>query len=827
MMGPVRDDSLNSSTNHLVDVTPKRNRRWKKFLKGRTSNEKKLILAVFLLSLITFSLFVALIVISSNRQKRLCYSQECIKSASMFIENMDTRQDPCVDFYQYACGRWSEAHVTLTDTNSWFTDRTKFLSTKVAGILQDNSTSEDPLALSYAKSMFNSCMDTDRLDELGIAPMMDIIESTGLPRKLPTEETAAKFSISSVLARIQRVVSMDLLIQLSLAIDPETNLTMIMVSPAIGVSSLPELVSSEDKVSISAKEAIALRIAYMTGVLAEIDPTANVTDLGATALKILVLDSQIRADIARSYFEGVPEKMTLAELQDFTDNTNLTMPASMKLDWNEYMTVLLKDLGKTVSMNDSVYVDRKDYFVAMAKRLHKAKPETYLDDDCNHNSGMPRDSHGPLRSHDFMQREMSRLWEDNRDPLPLASSFKFPTAINRLKRPGDWIRKNFEPLQERYLWWKLVSAMVPHTTNDLRSLKDDLYEALFKKQRVTRTHKCVRYVKMFFNMAISYKFSKMYDLKDTIEKINWMLQDIKNSFKWLVSSFSWMDDSTKRNAQKKATAIKSFIGYPTWISKKGEIDLAYKDIEIVDGQFLQSMVSIKSVEVKNILKQVGLPSENKTHEWISDPMEVNAFYGRESNAIAIPAGILQAPFYYLGLESLNYGAIGTILGHELTHAFDIEGKDYDSNGLKISWWDEVMMKEYNKRAQCFVNQYSKFSVSKDNRLNGSLTLAENIADNGGVREAYHAYKRFVERNGEEPLLPGLDHYSHDQLFFLAYANVWCEKTSIEDDVLSLSDVHSPNKFRVIGTLSNLRAFSEVWNCPSNSKMNPNGKCVLW
>ncbi|XP_014245173.1 neprilysin isoform X2 [Cimex lectularius] len=757
MMGPVRDDSLNSSTNHLVDVTPKRNRRWKKFLKGRTSNEKKLILAVFLLSLITFSLFVALIVISSNRQKRLCYSQECIKSASMFIENMDTRQDPCVDFYQYACGRWSEAHVTLTDTNSWFTDRTKFLSTKVAGILQDNSTSEDPLALSYAKSMFNSCMDTDRLDELGIAPMMDIIESTGLPRKLPTEETAAKFSISSVLARIQRVVSMDLLIQLSLAIDPETNLTMIMVSPAIGVSSLPELVSSEDKVSISAKEAIALRIAYMTGVLAEIDPTANVTDLGATALKILVLDSQIRADIARSYFEGVPEKMTLAELQDFTDNTNLTMPASMKLDWNEYMTVLLKDLGKTVSMNDSVYVDRKDYFVAMAKRLHKAKPETY----------------------------------------------------------------------QRYLWWKLVSAMVPHTTNDLRSLKDDLYEALFKKQRVTRTHKCVRYVKMFFNMAISYKFSKMYDLKDTIEKINWMLQDIKNSFKWLVSSFSWMDDSTKRNAQKKATAIKSFIGYPTWISKKGEIDLAYKDIEIVDGQFLQSMVSIKSVEVKNILKQVGLPSENKTHEWISDPMEVNAFYGRESNAIAIPAGILQAPFYYLGLESLNYGAIGTILGHELTHAFDIEGKDYDSNGLKISWWDEVMMKEYNKRAQCFVNQYSKFSVSKDNRLNGSLTLAENIADNGGVREAYHAYKRFVERNGEEPLLPGLDHYSHDQLFFLAYANVWCEKTSIEDDVLSLSDVHSPNKFRVIGTLSNLRAFSEVWNCPSNSKMNPNGKCVLW
>lgn len=163
----------------------------------------------------------------------------------------------------------------------------------------------------------------------------------------------------------------------------------------------------------------------------------------------------------------------------------------------------------------------------------------------------------------------------------------------------------------------------------------------------------------------------------------------------------------------------------------------------------------------------------------------------------------------------------------MTHAFDIEGKEYDGEGRKISWWSDEMTKHYNNRAQCFVKQYDKFTVNKINKVNGTLTLAENIADNGGVREALHAYRHYVKRNGEEPYLPGLEHYTHEQLFFLAFANVWCEKTTESDEIMSLGDVHSPNKFRVLGTLGNSLEFADAWNCPRKTKMNPENKCVLW
>ncbi|KAK9499350.1 hypothetical protein O3M35_002401 [Rhynocoris fuscipes] len=375
----------------------------------------------------------------------------------------------------------------------------------------------------------------------------------------------------------------------------------------------------------------------------------------------------------------------------------------------------------------------------------------------------------------------------------------------------------------------MVSAMISHTTSEMRSLRDELYEALFKRQRHTRSYKCVKYVKTFFNMAISYKFASLDNLQETTRKIEWMLKDITKSFNILVDSLKWMDYKTKMNTWKKANSVKKYIGYPDWLLDKGELDSLYNHVKVIDGEFLNSMVLIKSSEAKQFLSKLGdVPSDDEETRWITDPLQVNAFYIRQSNSVAIPAGILQAPFYFLGLEALNYGAIGTILGHELTHAFDIEGKDYDFEGKKVSWWDEDMSKEYDERAQCFVDQYNNFGYSDTDKINGTITLAENIADNGGVREAFHAYRYYIRRNGVEAYLPGLDHYTHEQLFFLAFANIWCDKSSREDEILSLNtDEHSPNKFRVLGTLSNLDLFAKVWHCPKNTAMNPVDKCVLW
>uniref|UniRef100_A0A0K8SQG5 Endothelin-converting enzyme 1 n=2 Tax=Lygus hesperus TaxID=30085 RepID=A0A0K8SQG5_LYGHE len=594
--------SVTGSTNHLVGVTPKRTRKWREFMKKRTKGEKILAAALVLLAVFALALLVSLIIVASRRPPSVCFSAECVRTASMLLENMDTRFSPCSDFYKFACGRWPEAHITEGAVNSWFADRTRYLSSKIEGVLSENATAADPLPVVNAKSLYASCMNTTRMDELGLEPMINVLDRAGLPSSLPDEETAVTFSISKTLAKIQRVLSMDLLIQLSMAVDPKTNKTVMVVSPTLGSSSLPELVSSEERVAVNSREALGLRLAYMTGVMTTLQPNASVTELGTAALKILVVDSQVRSDIQKTDTDDAPTLMTFAELQDIMDNANSTGTPKQRFDWMEFLTVLLEGLNKHVSVNDTVYVSSPDYFALLAQRLHRTRPETY----------------------------------------------------------------------QRYLWWFLVTSMVPHSTEELRSLKDDLYEALFRRSRQTRATKCVKYVKSFFNMAIGYKFASMDNLEKTTAKVKSMLRDITDSFERLVDSLQWMDTVTKRNAAKKARAINSFVGYPEWLLVPGQLEDLYKDMEVIDGQFLLSMVSLKGVEVKGILNTMGEPPINDTKGWVADPLDVNAFYGRGSNAIAIPAGILQSPFYFLGLESLNYGAIGSILGHELTHAFDVE-----------------------------------------------------------------------------------------------------------------------------------------------------------
>ncbi|PSN55113.1 hypothetical protein C0J52_01882 [Blattella germanica] len=175
----------------------------------------------------------------------------------------------------------------------------------------------------------------------------------------------------------------------------------------------------------------------------------------------------------------------------------------------------------------------------------------------------------------------------------------------------------------------------------------------------------------------------------------------------------------------------------------------------------------------------------------------------------IPAGILQFPFYGRGLESLNYGSIGSILGHELTHGFDIEGKNYGKDGKRVSWWNTDMLKAYEDRAQCFIEQYDSFG-SENYKVNGKQTLAENIADNGGIREAFKAYQKYKERHDPEPYLPGLESFTHEQLLFLAFANIWCLDEGPDYESVAVKDSHSPGRYRVLGSLSNSPEFTETW-----------------
>ena len=209
--------------------------------------------------------------------------------------------------------------------------------------------------------------------------------------------------------------------------------------------------------------------------------------------------------------------------------------------------------------------------------------------------------------------------------------------------------------------------------------------------------------------------------------------------------------------------------------------------------------------------------------------DVNAYYRAQENSIEFPLSIVEAMKIHKSKPMfLNYGDIGWVVGHEIIHGFDNMGKHFDGEGNLRSWWTNDTDEEYEKRTTCFVRQYENYDLpDSDQSINGNLTLGENIADNGGIREAFRAYKVYKSKHGPEKRLPGLA-LTSDQLFFVKSASFYCGKHRKELTEYSLkTDGHSPNMYRVIGSLSNSQDFAETFNCPKGSPMNPHDKCTLW
>jgi len=328
-------------------------------------------------------------------------------------------------------------------------------------------------------------------------------------------------------------------------------------------------------------------------------------------------------------------------------------------------------------------------------------------------------------------------------------------------------------------------------------------------------------------MAIGVKYIEQTFDQAAKQEVDNMVEDLRVSFKGLLTSATWMDADTKTKAQEKADTMKSFMAYPEWLSNKTAVEEYFAGLELGSTHF-ESVGKLSQWTGDKALKNLRKPVDRNF--WLTYPGVVNAFYAPTYNSITFPAGILQPPFFGKGYPAfLNYGGIGVLIGHEITHGFDNSGRQYDKNGNALPWWSEETLAQYTEKAKCIEDQYNAYTPPEvDLHVNGLLTLGENIADNGGLRESYGAYKKFVEENGVEGRLPGLEQYDPEQLFFMGYANIWCE--AITDEGLTnqlLTDPHSPARFRVRGPLGNNADFAEKWACPLGSVMNPEAKCILW
>ncbi|ROT81033.1 Membrane metallo-endopeptidase-like 1 [Penaeus vannamei] len=386
--------------------------------------------------------------------------------------------------------------------------------------------------------------------------------------------------------------------------------------------------------------------------------------------------------------------------------------------------------------------------------------------------------------------------------------------------------------EKRILWnyvmWRLVLEMTPHLSRAYQASRHEFRKVLLGIQSDrNRWNLCIDWTNKRLGMAVGALFIKENFNPESKETALEMIHTLRSAFSDLLEENDWMDDETRAVAREKANAMNEKIGYPEMLTKPDELAKEYANLTIVKNQHLQNVFSwLKFDADKNLGR---LREDVNKAKWSTAPAVLNAFYNPNFNDIVFPAGILQPLFYSQHLpKSLNYGGIGVVIGHEMTHGFDDKGRQFDKDGNLKQWWNNRTIQAFRSRAQCIIDQYSGYKVDQVNQfINGRMTQGENIADNGGIKQAYRAYRQWVERNGEEKLLPGIK-LNHDQLFFLNYARIWCGTMRPEDALSKIrSSVHSLGPIRVLGPLSNSEDFARAYHCPVGSRMNPKKKCSVW
>jgi len=289
-----------------------------------------------------------------------------------------------------------------------------------------------------------------------------------------------------------------------------------------------------------------------------------------------------------------------------------------------------------------------------------------------------------------------------------------------------------------------------------------------------------------------------------------LINNLKEALADRIKTLEWMDEPTKKAALDKLAAFQVKIGYPEkWRD--------YSTLMIDRGPFVLNKLRAENFEAKRELNKIGKPVDRT--EWGMTPPTVNAYYNPKMNEIVFPAGILQPPFFYANADdAVNYGGIGAVIGHEMTHGFDDQGRQYDKVGNLTDWWSPQSAEEFKKRSDAIVQQYNEYEPLPGLHVNGALTEGENIADVGGVKLAHAALQKALDKHAEERDKK-IDGFTPEQRFFLSFAAIWRQKIRDEEQKLRLNtDPHSPAHYRVNGPLSDLPEFQKAFNVPDGAPM---------
>jgi putative endopeptidase len=338
-------------------------------------------------------------------------------------------------------------------------------------------------------------------------------------------------------------------------------------------------------------------------------------------------------------------------------------------------------------------------------------------------------------------------------------------------------------------------------------------------EQAARWKRCSNAVNGALGEALGKVYVEQYFAGDSKTKMVEMVKDIENAMDRDIDTLEWMSPETKLRAKEKLHGVANKIGYPDkWRD--------YSKLEVKPDDAAGNLLRANAFENDRQLAKIGKPVDH--NEWGMTPPTVNAYYDPSMNDINFPAGILQPSFYDKSQDdAINYGHIGAVIGHELTHGFDDEGKKFDAKGNLADWWTADDTKKFEARTDCLVNEYGSFTAVDDVKVNGKLTLGENTADNGGLVLAYMAYLERAKINKVD-LSKKIDGYTSPQRFYIGYAQNYCENSrdeSVRNQVLT--DPHSPDHFRVTGAIVNQPGFAKAFGCKKGTPMVPVNSCRVW
>jgi endothelin-converting enzyme/putative endopeptidase len=646
------------------------------------------------------------------------------------LDNIDKSVDPCVDFYQYACGNWIKNSEIPADRPAWqsFSELNESNLAIERRILEKAETAGAGRSAIDQKigDLYGSCMDEKAVDAKGIAPV-----------KPELERIAA---IKDKGALVEEIGHLHL----------------------VGGTSLFSFYSSSD-------------LHHADQVIAYIDQGG----LSLPDRDYYIKDDADKVEVRKHFVDYATEVFALA---------GQTAPQAAA---SAQTVLVVETLLAANSMDRTKRRDPKN-------RDHK----------------MTRDEVVAMAPDFALNRYFAAVG---------APSF---TAMN-VTNPDFFKQVNGVvaalPLDslKTYVSWHVLRAASPWLSQPFVEADFKMRQALTgQKQNQDRWKRCVNLVDGSLGEALGQRYVEVTFGADGKQRMLKMVDALEKSLDEDIQSLAWMSDDTKKQAKVKLQAIRNKIGYP-------EQYRDYSSVTIKTDDLMGNVQRANEFEAKRQIGKIDKPLDRK--EWGMTPPTINAYYSGSFNEIVFPAGILQPPFFDKTMDdAINFGGIGLVIGHELTHGFDDQGRKFDPTGNLRDWWTEQDGKEFEKRVSCVADEYSTFVAVDNMKLNGRLTLGENTADNGGARIALAALERMIadDKTGKEG--QSIDGYTPEQRFFLGFGRVWCEKQRPEYLRMQVStNPHSPGKYRVDGVVQNMPEFQKAWGCKAGQPMVAENACHVW